>query len=204
MLSGIVSRRGPDVDMLTVNRAAGLLTAVLLVSLLVTGAWITWIDPPIPVAVAAFDDIESLTDQQPGTAVWSVHRWLTVPAALATLAWLGTTWSRPVDQPRWSAPVAVTALLIVSGLAMLLAPVGHDEVWSMTIGTNVSGFEPAGGNGPPEIVLADGSTISLSQVRRWLLGHIIAGFLAAVAAVSSLILGSKSLAIPDRAQPDRI
>ncbi len=171
---------------------------VLLIMLAATGVWITWIDAPVPESVAAWNDVESLTDQPSGSWVLPLHQWLIIPAAVAALTWLLTAWSPPRPALRWPIPAAVVLLLLASGLAVAFAPAGHDDVWWMTIGSNVTGFEPVGGNQPVDIVLTDGSIVSLNEIRRWLLAHLTVGALAAVVAIAGLILNDRMTSSTDQ------
>jgi quinol-cytochrome oxidoreductase complex cytochrome b subunit len=150
-------------------RAIANATAAVWGVLLVTGVYGVFLYRPT--AAAAYADMETLrTEVTLGLVMRTVHRWsgwlaLLLPIAGLIVAAVQHGWRRATP---WGLLVPLALASLFSGY---LLPWDQLALWAVTVGTNMTGFEPVFGDNV-RFVLLGGMEISAASIRNWLLVHV--------------------------------
>ena len=151
-------------------RAITIGTAALWGILLVTGVYGVFFYRPT--AAAAYADMEVLRSEVTlGLITRWIHRtaaWLVLllTAAGVVTAAVQSGWRRASP---WAVLIPLTSAM---GFTGFLLPWNQLALWSITVGTNMTGFTPVFGDNV-RFVLLDGMEVSTTTLRTWLLIHIL-------------------------------
>jgi quinol-cytochrome oxidoreductase complex cytochrome b subunit len=152
----------------------GVMSTVLLVSLIVSGVYLMFFYVPSP--VSAYGDIQSLqTEVAFGQFIRNVHRWsahlmvLTVAAHMARVFYRGA-----YKSPRefnWSIGVVLLLLTLLLSFTGYLLPWDQLAYWAVTVGTSMAGFVPFIG-GEVRTILIGGDQVGAETLLRFYVLHV--------------------------------
>lgn len=153
----------------------GVMSTVLLGSLVVSGIYLMFFYVPSP--VSAYGDIQSLqTDVAFGQFIRNVHRWsahlmvLTVAAHMARVFYRGA-----YKSPRefnWVVGVVLLLMTLLLSFTGYLLPWDQLAYWAVTVGTSMADFVPVFGESIKKILLG-GDQVGEATLLRFYVLHIV-------------------------------
>ncbi len=179
-------------------RLAGWVTVTLAIALVATGIWLQFYS--LPTAALAWDDIDALQSQ----VVWSIrmrriHTALVFGLVIAAGVWLGLLLADRL-MGRILLAVGVLTSVGVGVLSGVMVPWQQVGLRAVTTGTNMMGFEPISEN-EVSIVLVDGTAVSASTVRFWVIVHLAAGLAAVLLAVLAALASRRTRVEAEQSVP---
>jgi quinol-cytochrome oxidoreductase complex cytochrome b subunit len=152
----------------------GVISAVLLGSLIVSGIYLMFFYVPAP--DSAYADIQRLqTEVTFGQYIRNVHRWsahlmvLTVAAHMARVFYRGAY--KPPREFNWLIGVVLLVLTLLMSFTGYLLPWDQLAFWAVTVGTEMAGYVPFIGDSVQEIMLG-GPVVGAATLLRFYVLHV--------------------------------
>ena len=152
----------------------GVMSTVLLVSLIVSGIYLMFFYLPSP--SSAYGDIQRLqTDIAFGQFIRNVHRWsahlmvLTVAAHMARVFYRGAY--KPPREFNWTIGVVLLLLTLLLSFTGYLLPWDQLAFWAVTVGTSMADFVPFIG-GEVRTILIGGDQVGSETLLRFYVLHV--------------------------------
>jgi quinol-cytochrome oxidoreductase complex cytochrome b subunit len=156
------------------NWFLGVMSTVLLVSLVVSGIYLMFFYVPSP--VQAFADIQNLqTNVAFGQFIRNVHRWsahlmvLTVAAHMARVFYRGAY--KPPREFNWTIGVMLLLLTLLLSFTGYLLPWDQLAYWAVTVGTAMADFVPVIGD-QVKTILIGGDQVGEATLLRFYVLHV--------------------------------
>ncbi|MBK5269024.1 MAG: cytochrome b N-terminal domain-containing protein [Acidimicrobiia bacterium] len=153
----------------------GVISAVLLGSLVVSGVYLMFFYVPSP--ASAYGDIQRLQVEVPfGQFIRNVHRWSAHFMVLAVAAHMARVFYRGAyKSPRefnWVIGVVLLVLTLLLSFTGYLLPWDQLAYWAVTVGTSMADFVPLIG-GPVRETLLGGSQVGSETLLRFYVLHVV-------------------------------
>jgi quinol-cytochrome oxidoreductase complex cytochrome b subunit len=152
----------------------GVISAVLLGSLIVSGIYLMFFYVPAP--DSAYADIQRLqTEVTFGQYIRNVHRWsahlmvLTVAAHMARVFYRGAY--KPPREFNWLIGVVLLVLTLLMSFTGYLLPWDQLAFWAVTVGTEMAGYVPFIGDSVQELMLG-GPVVGAATLLRFYVLHV--------------------------------
>lgn len=152
----------------------GVISTVLLVSLIVSGVYLMFFYVPSP--LNAYGDIQNLqTDVAFGQFIRNVHRWSAHLMVLAVAAHMARVFYRGAyKSPRefnWSIGVVLLILTLLLSFTGYLLPWDQLAYWAVTVGSSMADFVPFIG-GEVKKILIGGDQVGEATLLRFYVLHV--------------------------------
>lgn len=154
----------------------GVMSTVLLASLVVSGVYLMFFYVPSP--VSAYGDIQTLqTDVAFGQFIRNVHRWsahlmvLTVAAHMARVFYRGAY--KAPREFNWVIGVVLLLMTLLLSFTGYLLPWDQLAFWAVTVGTSMADFVPFIG-GTLKKILLGGEQVGEATLLRFYVLHVVA------------------------------
>lgn len=152
----------------------GVISAVLLGSLIISGIYLMFFYVPSP--VSAYGDIQNLqTDVAFGQFIRNVHRWSAHLMVLAVAAHMARVFYRGAYKaPRefnWTIGVVLLILTLLLSFTGYLLPWDQLAYWAVTVGSSMAGFVPLIGD-EVKTILIGGDQVGASTLLRFYVLHV--------------------------------
>lgn len=152
----------------------GVISAVLLGSLIVSGVYLMFFYVPSP--VSAYGDIQNLqTDVAFGQFIRNTHRWSAHLMVLAVAAHMARVFYRGAyKSPRefnWSIGVVLLILTLLLSFTGYLLPWDQLAYWAVTVGSSMAGFVPFIGE-EVKTILIGGNQVGAATLLRFYVLHV--------------------------------
>jgi quinol-cytochrome oxidoreductase complex cytochrome b subunit len=152
----------------------GVMSTVLLISLIVSGIYLMFFYVPSP--VSAYGDIQNLqTDVAFGQFIRNVHRWSAHLMVLAVAAHMARVFYRGAyKSPRefnWGIGVVLLLLTLLLSFTGYLLPWDQLAFWAVTVGSSMADFVPFIGN-EVKTVLIGGDQVGEATLLRFYVLHV--------------------------------
>ncbi len=152
----------------------GVISTVLLGSLIVSGVYLMFFYVPSP--VSAYGDIQRLqTDVAFGQFIRNVHRWSAHFMVLAVAAHMARVFYRGAyKSPRefnWVIGVMLLLLTLLLSFTGYLLPWDQLAYWAVTVGTSMADFVPFVGN-QIKVILIGGDQVGSETLLRFYVLHV--------------------------------
>jgi len=152
----------------------GVISAVLLGSLIISGIYLMFFYVPSP--VNAYGDIQSLqTDVAFGQFIRNVHRWSAHLMVLAVAAHMARVFYRGAyKEPRefnWGIGVVLLILTLLLSFTGYLLPWDQLAYWAVTVGSSMADFVPFIG-GEVKTILIGGDQVGAATLLRFYVLHV--------------------------------
>ena len=152
----------------------GVISAVLLGSLIVSGIYLMFFYVPAP--DSAYADIQRLqTEVTFGQYIRNVHRWsahlmvLSVAAHMARVFYRGAY--KPPREFNWLIGVVLLVLTLLMSFTGYLLPWDQLAFWAVTVGTEMAGYVPFIGDSVQELMLG-GPVVGAATLLRFYVLHV--------------------------------
>jgi quinol-cytochrome oxidoreductase complex cytochrome b subunit len=152
----------------------GVMSAVLLGSLVVSGVYLMFFYVPSP--VNAYGDIQNLqTDVAFGQFIRNTHRWAAHLMVLAVAAHMARVFYRGAyKSPRefnWTIGVMLLLMTLLLSFTGYLLPWDQLAFWAVTVGTSMADFVPFIG-GEVKTILIGGDQVGAATLLRFYVFHV--------------------------------
>jgi len=152
----------------------GVMSTVLLVSLIVSGVYLMFFYVPSP--LSAYGDIQNLqTDVAFGQFIRNVHRWSAHLMVLAVAAHMARVFYRGAyKSPRefnWSIGVVLLILTLLLSFTGYLLPWDQLAYWAVTVGSSMANFVPFIGAEVKKILIG-GDQVGEATLLRFYVLHV--------------------------------
>jgi len=152
----------------------GVMSTVLLISLIVSGIYLMFFYVPSP--VNAYGDIQNLqTDVAFGQFIRNVHRWSAHLMVLAVAAHMARVFYRGAyKSPRefnWTIGVMLLLMTLLLSFTGYLLPWDQLAFWAVTVGSSMAGFVPVIGD-EVQTILIGGDQVGAATLLRFYVLHV--------------------------------
>ncbi len=152
----------------------GVISAVLLISLVVSGVYLMFFYVPSP--ASAYGDIQSLhTDVAFGQFIRNTHRWAAHLMVIAVAAHAARVFYRGAYKPprefNWVVGVVLLLLTLLLSFTGYLLPWDQLAYWAVTVGTSMADFVPIFGDVIRETLLG-GTQVGSETLLRFYVLHV--------------------------------
>jgi quinol-cytochrome oxidoreductase complex cytochrome b subunit len=152
----------------------GVMSTVLLISLIVSGIYLMFFYVPSP--VSAYGDIQNLqTEVAFGQFIRNVHRWSAHLMVLAVAAHMARVFYRGAyKSPRefnWTIGVMLLLMTLLLSFTGYLLPWDQLAFWAITVGSSMAGFVPVIGD-EVKTILIGGDQVGAATLLRFYVLHV--------------------------------
>jgi quinol-cytochrome oxidoreductase complex cytochrome b subunit len=152
----------------------GVMSTVLLISLIVSGIYLMFFYVPSP--VNAYGDIQNLqTEVAFGQFIRNVHRWSAHLMVLAVAAHMARVFYRGAYKaPRefnWTIGVLLLLMTLLLSFTGYLLPWDQLAFWAVTVGSSMAGFVPLIGD-EVKVILIGGDQVGAATLLRFYVLHV--------------------------------